>query len=161
MTIKLTINTPEDGDRFDQLTGLIPGGTFYSSNGSVIPYRSGPTPFTLETSFPNTRFLVLVNGAQTIFITTDGTGNAEVGIQLPLGDCTIEVQREFSTDSILAYYTTRAYADWLATIGDQLKLIDDYTADTLAAFYLAHAKSTDIDLAHGVPLTTPMIQELN
>jgi len=154
MTIKLTLNTPEDGDRFNQLTSLIPGGTFYASSGLVIPFRSAPTPFTLETSFSNTRFLVLVNGAQTTFITTDGSGNASFGIQLPLGDCTIEIQREFSTDNVLAYCTTRIYGDWLAAIGDQLKVIDDYTEDTLDAFYLAKAKSTDIDLAHGVPLNT-------
>ena len=141
--------------RYRDLLSIIPGGPFYASAGHVLPYRSGPTELRLITDTPNTNYLILINGVHSGIITTDSGGNSTFEIQLPLGDIELEFQREFSTDKLISYVTTRQYGVWYASIAESLEGIDDSIESTLNSFYLAEAGATDINLAHGVPLQYP------
>jgi hypothetical protein len=141
--------------RYLDLLAGIPTGSYYSSTGVVIPYNNRPTQLRLVTIYPNTKFLILVNDVNSGMVLTDVNGNAIINVQLPLGDITIELQREFSTEKIKAYVTTREYSNWLAAIAEQFESLDDSTTTALNTFYLDKAGSTDIDLAHGVLLQFP------
>jgi hypothetical protein len=138
--------------RYLDILNAIVGGPYYDPQGNILPFRSGLTTLQLLTEFPNTQFLITINGVQSGIIITDANGNATFGIQLPLGELLLEFQRENSTDTIRSYFTVRETAVWHAALAEQFELIDDSIDSTLNSFYLAQAGSVDIELAHGVLL---------
>ena len=144
--------------RYNDLLNEIPTGPYYASASNVIPYSNKPTNIITATQFPNSIFLILVNGIQSGIVTTDVNGSANFYAQLPRGDVTIELQKEYSTEVIKTYVTTREYATWLMAVAEQFNTLDTATDAALNSFYLAKAGPTDIDLAHGVLLQYPNIK---
>jgi len=51
-------------ERFSDLVGEIPSGSFYPSLGEVLPHRSGGTELRLVSDNVNTRYRILINDIQ-------------------------------------------------------------------------------------------------
>lgn len=141
--------------RFIDLLGEFPLGPQYDAQGDITPFRNSTTELSLVTSLSNTTFQIIVNDIFVGFVTTDVNGNALFDVILPLGDIELRLERENSTDKIIAYLTTRNTAVWLAAVAVELENIDDAIDLTLNSHRLEKALSGDIELAHGTRLLLP------
>ena len=112
-------------DRYADLIKNIISGSFYESQGIVIPYRSGVSTFRLETSEASTEFGIYVNEIFSGTEVSDANGNVVLARTLPLGEVQITILSRATGRSTIAYVTVRDYAVWLAAYGEVLENIDD------------------------------------
>lgn len=141
--------------RFIDLLGEIPRGNQYDAQGNIIPFNNITTSFSLVTNFPNDIFRILVNDVDKGLVETDANGNALFSVSLPRSDIELILERQNSTDRVIAYLTARDVAVWIAAIAKELEGIDDAIDLTLDSHRLADAASGDIEAAHGARLLTP------
>lgn len=141
--------------RFQQLSSLIPDGSFYSYSGELMPYKSNNTRILIDTEVSLKTFRVLINEVAYGYVTSNFDGILLLNIKLPLGDIVLELQQESSTNKIIKYITTRNFSVWHCAYAEQFTLIDTYNETTLNSFKLEKAGPVDIDLAHGTRLITP------
>ena len=111
-------------DRYADLVKNIISGSFYDSEGVVVPYRSGTTSFRLETNQANTEFGIYINEIFSGTEISDVNGNVVLKRKLPLGENQITILSRSDGRSTTAYLTVREYALWLASYGDVLEDID-------------------------------------
>ena len=112
-------------DRYADVIKNIISGSFYESQGVVVPVRSGVTTFRLETDQVNTEFGVYLNEIFSGVETSDSQGNVVLKRQLPLGENQITIISRADGRSTVAYMTVREYALWLAAYAEALETIDE------------------------------------
>ena len=112
-------------DRYANVIKNIISGSFYESNGVVVPVRDGPTVFRLETDQANTEFGIYINEVFSGVEVSDSQGNVVLSRELPLGENEITILSRADGRSTRAFVTVREYALWLASYAESLETIDD------------------------------------
>jgi len=112
-------------DRYSDLVNAVPGGSFYSSSGVIIPYRSGMTTVRLETSSVNTTFGVYLNEVFSGTVISDGDGNVVFERHLPKGEVEVTLLNSTTGKKLFTWLTVRDYALWLASYAEALEDIDE------------------------------------
>ena len=112
-------------DRYSDLIEAIPSGSFYSSSGIIIPYRSGMTTIRLETSSPTTTFGVYLNEVFSGTVISDGDGNVVFDRHLPKGEIEVSLLNSTTGNKLVTWLTVRDYAIWLASYAEVLEDIDE------------------------------------
>lgn len=119
-------------NRYKQLLSTVPKGSFYASDGQVLPFR-GDQPYELRitTSVPNRQYGVFINDQLITLVTTDGQGIALITTQLAKGRNDIRLVDSVTQNPTLAYITTRDYATLMAAEAEVLESIDENVEQVL------------------------------
>lgn len=136
-------------DRYKQLLVSIPKGDFYSSTGSVMPYKSNPTDLTIKVDLPSQVYAVFLNGIDFGSATSDVDSVLHVSIQLVKGRNDLKLVNIYTQIESLVYITTRDYATWLASQADSITGLDDGVEEVLTDSRLATSSIGAIDNAFG------------
>lgn len=148
--------------RYTELLDGIPRGSFYDSEGYILPKLDRPHDFLFVTDSPDTVFGVFVNDVFKGTVRTAAAGDpnlneGEVILQLQLdsGRHHIVIENDITGRRFTSYVTVREYAVWLAAYAEALEGnasflgIDPGIESTLSATRLAEADSRHIEDAHG------------
>jgi hypothetical protein len=141
-------------NRYKQLISVIPRGSFYMSQGQIIPRRSGSYELRIYTSSPDTEYGIFVNDKFLGYTTTNAQSYALITVDLDKGENEIKLIDSFTQESTTAIVTTREYATWLASIADSLGYIDENIEQTLNEARLDTASADGIERVFGATVGT-------
>lgn len=111
-------------NRYKQLLASIPKGTFYASDGQVLPFRDSPYQFRMSTGVATREYAIYVNENSRGSITSDAAGVALLSILLVKGDNYIKLVDSQTGALTSAHVTTRDYATALAAVAESIETID-------------------------------------
>jgi hypothetical protein len=142
-------------NRYNDLIESIPKGSFYEGAGIVVPYRGkSTTTMRLETSSPNTTYVLYVNEIVAGEVTSDSNGNIVFSKVLPLGEVEIALLNKTSGRYQYTYLTTRDYAIWLAGYAEALETIDGNIQTLRNNMAIATADADALREVYGTPVET-------
>jgi len=111
-------------NRYKQLLASIPPGSFYASEGQLIPYRSSPYSLRIQTSVVSSEYRITVNDEFRGNVVTDAQGLALVNVSLVLGSNELRLTNVNDATSVVSYLTTKDYATLLASEAEIVETID-------------------------------------
>ena len=127
-------------NRYEQLIDAIPRGSFWDAGGEVLPLRSSPYEFRLQTTSPLTTYGVFVNGVFRSLVTSDADGVAVVREVLDQGEQDILLLDQTTGIGVRAFATTRLYALWMAAHAQVIEAdLDAKNADIRRSYSLETA----------------------
>jgi hypothetical protein len=136
-------------NRFRQLLSLIPSGTFYASDGQILPNRSSPYQLRLVADEPSRLYYVYLNDILNTTVTSDLNSIAVLSIALVKGANVIKLVNSLSQATTSASITTRDYATWMAAIASVVEDIDINVEGILTDSRLATTSIGAIDEVFG------------
>lgn len=134
---------------YTDMLNAIPTGSFYNVDPSILPFSDKPYQLTIGTGVPNALYGIQLNLHPAGTVTTDGSGNANIVVQLILGDNIITLTNAQNGQQINAYFTTRNWATLLAAISDVFTQFDDQATELYDDSNLATANLDLIDQIWG------------
>lgn len=141
-------------NRFKQLLVSVPKGSFYSSDGQVLPHRDSPYELRISTGAANREYAVFCNEIFKGLVVTNGSGIALVIILLNLGRNDIRLVDTITQTETLAFITTRDYATWFAAEAQTMEGIDEGVEQVLLDARLATASASLIEDTFGRTVQT-------
>lgn len=163
----MTDTTP----RYLELVGSIPGGSFYASQGHVLPVQDAPYVLVFtDATAPNGQWRINVDGQSAGTTDSDADGIALVTVTLAPGEHIVGLEQVVGAGvpkRHTAYVTTRHWATWLAAYaemfeggsgvvgGSGLLGLDEASESVLSGTRLASADNRHIQEAHGALLRAP------
>ncbi len=135
-------------NRYKQLLSTIPKGSFYDSDGQVLPFRAdSPYELRITTGVANTQYGVFVNDKYSTLITTNADGIAILSTKLAKGRNDVKLVNSVDQTSTIAYITTRDYATILAA---EAQIIEDIDAGVEQVLLDSHLSTTSLGLIEQV-----------
>lgn len=110
--------------RYTDLIAYLPQGSFYESQGTLLPYRWGATEIRLETSTAAAKYGLYINDKYTGTYISDTEGNVVFSTHLERGDIEFKLVHLATGRKHTTWVTVREYALWLAGYADILESID-------------------------------------
>lgn len=108
--------------RYEDLLRVVPRGSFYESQGYILPYRDEPQEFLFtDAAYPNTEFGVFVDDQFRGTVVSDGAGQMIVRVPLDAGEHVVEVENDQTAQRLASYVTVRDYAVWYASYAEALE----------------------------------------
>ena len=141
-------------NRYKQLLASIPKGSFYASDGQVVPLRSSPYDLRIATSFINRQLGLFINQQFMGVITTDASGMAIIVTPLQKGRNDIQLIDATTQQSMSTYITTRDYATWMASEAQAIESIDQGVEQVLLDARLATSSISLIETVFGQTVAT-------
>lgn len=148
--------------RYTELLDEIIGGSFYSSEGHILPRLDANHEFLFQTGSPDTEFGVFANDVfkGTVRSAAVGDPNLDAGdviisLDLEPGRHDIVIENDTTAERFSSYVTVRNYATWLASYAEALegtgsfRGIDPNIDSTLSAVSLENVDGIHIEDAHG------------
>ena len=139
-------------DRYADLVNAIVPGSFYASNGIVLPYRNGDTTLRIETDYINTEFGIYLNDVFSGTVYSDVVGNVVFKKFLPRGEIEISLLSSADGHKIKTYVTIREYALWLASYAESLETIDDNIIQLSSNTSIQTAEISALEEVYGKPI---------
>ncbi len=142
-------------NRYKQMLSTIPKGSFYDSEGQVLPFR-GESPYELRitTAQPNRQYGVFINDQYTTLITTNAQSVALIVTKLTKGRNDIRLVDSVDQTTTIAYITTRDYATILAAEAQVVEGIDTGVEQVLLDSHLATSSIGLIEQVFGKTVET-------
>jgi len=142
-------------NRYRQLLSTVPKGSFYDSDGQVLPFK-GETPHDLRisTGVASQQYGVFANDILITLVTTDAEGVALLSIKLAKGRNDIKLVNATTQEPTLAYITTREYATIMAAEAEVLENIDTGIEQVLLDSKLATSSIGLIEQVFGRTVST-------
>jgi hypothetical protein len=135
--------------RYRDLLSQLPTGDWYGSDGIVVPVRSSPYELRYTTNKPNNQWGVFVNTIFQGVAKSDANGNLVVTVNLPLGECTVQIVDSIDKETTTSLLTTRIYATWFAAYAETLEQLDDYIDTIRLDSCLATCLAQDLSAVWG------------
>jgi hypothetical protein len=111
-------------NRYKQLLAGVPKGSFYASDGQVLPFRDTPYELRISTGVASQEYRVLVNDKFSGFVTTNTSGVALVTVLLDKGANELKLVDTSTQKETIAFITTRDYATLMAAEAEVIEAID-------------------------------------
>lgn len=142
-------------NRYKQLLASVPKGSFYASDGQVLPFRAdSPYELRVTTGVASRQYGVFINDQLITLVTTNGQGIALITTKLSKGRNDIRLVDAITQEITLAYITTRDYATLMAAEAEVLEGIDEGTEQVLLDSRLATSSLGLIELVFGKTVNT-------
>lgn len=142
-------------NRYKQMLSTIPRGSFYSSDGQVLPFRDNqPYELRITTGVANRQYEVLINDVFITIVITNPEGIALLSIKLYKGRNDIKLVDTFDQTTTLAYITTRDYATILASEAQVVEQLDTGIEQVLLDSHLATSSIGLIEQIFGKTVST-------
>jgi hypothetical protein len=135
--------------RYDDLLEYIPTGTFYASDGDILPYSNKPYAIQLTADSPAVEYGIFLNDVLIGEATSDSDSLVQVNLILALGSNKILLFNRQTGVKLTTYITTRNWATWLAGVADIIELLDDAITAINLNKNLETVDFNDIDLIWG------------
>ncbi len=150
-------------NRYGDLIGAIVQGSFYASQGTVVPYRSGSTAIRLTTTSVNTAYGIYFNELYVGTVDSDSEGNIVFDKHLMMGDNEITLVNLTTNRKMSTWVTARDYAIWHIAYADVFESIDDDYLETKNDLSIENVTLNGIEDRFGSAISTynNMGQSLN
>lgn len=142
-------------NRYKQLLSVVPQGSFYDSNGQVLPYRDTPYELRLSTGVADREYAIYVNNGFRGATTTNSQAVAIVNVSLDKGDNEVKLVDSVTLAEVKAYITTREYATMLASVAEVIEGIDSGVEQVLLDARLVTASAALIEDVFGTTVNAP------
>src|SRR3990167_4515590 len=141
-------------NRYKQLLVSVPRGSFYVSDGQIIPHRDTPYELRVSTGVNNREYGIYINQNFRGITTTDVTGIALVTVLLDKGRNDIKLVDVITQEETLSYLTTRDYATWMAAQAEVIEGVDEGVEQVLLDARLETASVSLIEDVFGQTVQT-------
>lgn len=151
MALDPTIN------RYANLLTVIPQGSWYASNGILVPLRDSPYEIQFTTDTPLQKYSLFNNGTFLGVVTTDAVGNVVVSVLCAAGENRIYLLNQANETTVQILLTCRNSARELAASAEVLEIIDDAITTIRLDASLATCLSTDLEAIWGNRTSMPAL----
>ena len=140
--------------RYTDLITYLPQGSFYESQGTLLPYRWGATEIRLETDTAGAKYGLYINDKYTGTYVSDTEGNVVFSTHLERGDIEFKLVRLSTGRKHITWVTVREYALWLAAYADVLESIDTDIDRVYNSLFVNQVEALDAEDRFGAEVDT-------